>query len=108
MSNYLASVAMFAQMSVGGGDFSGLDSNQQFTLIMVLVGCVTGIICTFIVLASGTINSIHRRRMEVEMKREMIERGMSADEIEKVIEAASPPEDGWERWVASWGKPKRK
>ena len=40
------------------------------------------------------------------MKREMIERGMSADEITKVIEAAMPPEDATQRWIASWAKKK--
>jgi len=38
------------------------------------------------------------------MKREMIERGMSADEITKVIEAAMPPEDAT-RTVASNSPP---
>jgi hypothetical protein len=38
------------------------------------------------------------------MKRDMIERGMSADEITKVIEAAMPPEDATQRWIASWAK----
>jgi hypothetical protein len=40
------------------------------------------------------------------MKRDMIERGMSAEEITKIIESASPPEDATERWSASWGKKK--
>lgn len=37
----------------------------------------------------------------------MIERGMSADEIATIIESASPPEDGYQRWIASWGKQKK-
>jgi hypothetical protein len=44
--------------------------------------------------------------VEAEMKRDMIERGMSADEIAKIIEAASPPEDGTQRWIASWARKK--
>jgi len=54
--------------------------------------CEPGVICTLITFVSSTINSIHHRRVEADMKREMIERGMSADEITKVIEAAMPPE----------------
>ncbi len=68
------------------------------------IGCATGVICTIVVFVSGTIKSIHERRLEVEMKREMIERGMSADEIAKIIEAAPPLEDGTQRWIASWAK----
>jgi hypothetical protein len=38
-------------------------------------------------------NSIHRRRAEMDLKREMIERGMSADEIAKVIESSAPKDE---------------
>src|SRR3954454_25261834 len=86
--------------------FSGVEPTHRFVLIVVVIGCAVGVICTIIVSISSTINSIHRRRVEVEMKRDMIERGMSADEITKVIEAASPPEDATQRWIASWAKKK--
>ena len=62
-----------------------LDPNKRFALIVVVVGCATGVVCTLITFASSTINSIHHRRVESEMKRDMIERGMSADEIAKVL-----------------------
>src|SRR6478735_1598612 len=86
---------------------TGLDPEKRFALIVVVVGCATGVICTLISFISSTINSIHHRRVEADMKREMIERGMSADEITKVIEAAMPPEDATQRWIASWAKPKK-
>ena len=41
------------------------------------------------------INSIHRRRAENDLKRELLERGMSADEIATVIRAK--PSCGWSR-----------
>jgi hypothetical protein len=37
----------------------------------------------------------------------MLDRGMTADEIAKVIESATPPEMGFDRWVASWCKNKK-
>jgi hypothetical protein len=86
--------------------FDGLDPSKRFALIVVVIGCATGVICTLITFVSTTINSIHHRRVEADMKREMIERGMSADEITKVIEAAMPPEDATQRWIASWAKKK--
>src|SRR3954462_1893729 len=85
---------------------TGLNPNNRFALIVVVVGCATGVICTLVVVISSTIKSIHHRRVEADMKREMIERGMSADEITKVIEAAMPPEDATQRWIASWAKKK--
>lgn len=84
--------------------FEGLDPSKRFALIVVVIGCATGVLCTLITFVSTTINSIHHRRVEADMKREMIERGMSADEITKVIEAAMPPEDATQRWIASWAK----
>jgi hypothetical protein len=86
---------------------SGLDPDKRFALIVVVVGCATGVICTLVVFVASTIISINHRRAETDMKREMIERGMSADEIAKVIEAAMPPEDATQRWIASWAKTKK-
>ena len=34
------------------------------------------------------INAIHRRRVEVDLKRELLERGLSADEIATVVSAS--------------------
>src|SRR5881392_1733344 len=87
--------------------FSGLTADKRFALIVVVVGCFTGVVCTVVMFVSSAVVSIHRRRTEIEIKREMIERGMSADEITKIIEAASPPEDATQRWIASWAKSKK-
>jgi hypothetical protein len=45
------------------------------------------IVLTAIVTGGIVINSIHRRRAETDLKRELLERGMSADEIATVIRA---------------------
>src|SRR6478752_5546140 len=82
--------------------FEDLDPSKRFALLVVSIGCATGVLCTLINLVCSTINSIHHRRVEADMKREMIERGMSAEEIAKVIEAAMPLEDATQRWIASW------
>jgi hypothetical protein len=110
MIQWLNDALILAQQNVDGSwirSFDGLDSDKKFALVTVVVGCATGVLCTLIVFVSNTITSIHRRRLEVEMKREMIERGMTAEEIVKVIEAAPPLEDGTQRWIASWGKAKK-
>jgi hypothetical protein len=93
--------------ATAANDLLNVDSDNRFALYVIVIGCITGVICTIVIFASSTINSIHRRRVEAEMKRDMIERGMSADEIAKIIEAASPPEDGTQRWIASWANRKK-
>lgn len=104
MSAWLTGIPLLADWATRTLD--NLDPSKRFALIVVLIGCTTGVICTLITVVSTTINSIHHRRVETDMKREMIERGMSAEEITKVIEAAMPPEDATQRWIASWAKKK--
>jgi hypothetical protein len=97
-----------AQMANGRWDwFSELNAGNKFALIIVGISCATGVICTAVVFISGTINSIHRRRVATDLKREMIERGMTADEIVRIIEAAPPPDDVEQAWIAAQSKPKR-
>src|SRR5215468_1442810 len=102
MNAWLTGIPLWADWATSA--LNDLNPNNRFALIVVIVGCATGVICTLITFVSSTINSIHHRRVESDMKRDMIERGMSADEIAKVIEAAMPPEDATQRWIASWAK----
>jgi hypothetical protein len=53
------------------------------------------------------VDKTNRRRMEFEMKRELLDRGMSVDEVTKIIETVAPPEDATERWIASWCSKKK-
>jgi hypothetical protein len=80
----------------------GLDANQRFVVILTALGCVTGIIITIISIAYCWIDGASTRRIEMELKRELLDRGMSADDIAKIIEA-KPPSGAAERWAASWG-----
>ena len=105
MNAWLFSIPMLADWWTGM--FSDLDPNKRFALLVVLVGCATGVICTLVVFISSTITTVHHRRVEAEMKREMIERGMSAEEISQVIESAMPPLDATQRWIASWADKKK-
>ena len=84
--------------------FFGLDVNQRFVALLTVVGCVTGVIISLAGIIYAAFDSSHRRRTEANLKREMLDRGMSVDEVVKVIEAASPPEDAAGRWIASWSK----
>jgi hypothetical protein len=83
-------------------EFFGLDAGQRFVVILTAIGCLTAVIITLAGIAYSWIDGANRRRLEAEMKRDMLDRGMTAEEITKVIEAAGPPEDATERWIASW------
>ena len=83
----------------------GLDQNQRFVILIVAIGCATGIICTVVGCVSEAASTMHRHRLESEMKRDMLDRGMNAEEIARVVES-SQPKDFLERWAASCGKKK--
>ena len=99
-----ALTGLLAQMSESAPDqwadtFLGLDPEQRFALLIVALGCATGLIITLVCVISSAISQAHQRRLETEFKREMLDRGMSADEVAKVINASAPEEPasylGW-------------
>jgi hypothetical protein len=86
--------------------FLGIEAGERFPLLVIVIGCATAIIISLAGITAGVLNAMHRRRIEEGLKRDLIDRGMSADEIVKIVEAAPPPEDAAGRWVASWCKKK--
>jgi hypothetical protein len=87
---------------------SNLDPEQRTWIVIIAIACITGVILGLAGIIYSAFDSAHRRRMEIGLKREMIERGMSAEEIAKVIECAPPLEDATSRWIASWAEKNRK
>ena len=95
--------------------FFGLESDERFVLLLVGIGCLTGVIIISTAIVGTVVALVHQRRTEVELKREiadmkrdMLDQGLSAEDIEKVIEAMPPPEDGIGRWIDSWSKKRKK
>ena len=83
----------------------GLDQNQRFVILLVAIGCTAGVICTLVGCVSSAASTMHRHRLEAEMKRDMLDRGMNAEEIARVVES-SQPKDFLERWAAACNKKK--
>jgi hypothetical protein len=54
-------------------------------VMVVFIGAAAGVITTI----SAEIRKYFCRREELEFKRELVDRGMSADEIERVVNAGS-------------------
>jgi hypothetical protein len=97
----MSALALLAQArDEWSGVFFGLGEQERFALLIVAIACGTGVLCTAFVFLSNTINGIHRRRVAAALKREMIERGMSAEEIVSIIEAEPPLDNPGERMLA--------
>jgi hypothetical protein len=104
-------IELLAQMAANTPDkwaevFFGLDQGQRFVVLIVAIGCVTGVICTVVGCVTGAVSSINKNRLDADLKRDMLDRGMAADEIAQVIESR-PPEHFLDRWANSGGKKRR-
>ena len=99
---------LLAAPNWGSDLVNGLNPGQRSAILIVAIGCATGVILGVAGIIYSAIDSLHRRRAEIGLKREMIERGMSAEEIVKVIECAPPLEDATQRWIASWADTNKK
>jgi hypothetical protein len=109
MSALLHLPSLLADTAAQAGDpwaatFFGLDPEKRFVLMIIGIGCATGILIALPSVVLNLVGNIQRHRLNMEFKREMLDRGMTADEISKVIESAPLPEDGLGRWMAGWGK----
>ena len=71
-------------------DFIPIDVNIQspfnMIVLVVLIGSMAGVIGTI----AKQIRIFATHRADVQLKRELVERGLSVDEIERVIAAKSP------------------
>jgi len=85
-------------------EFFGLDQDQRFAMLIVVIVLATGLIISLVAIFSGLVASIHRRREEGQLKRELMERGMSAEEIARIVEATPPR--GWLERQAVWRRNK--
>ncbi|TWT73494.1 hypothetical protein Pla123a_38300 [Posidoniimonas polymericola] len=74
------------QVSMNGS----LTPDQVFVLLIVGIGCVTAALIVVFCVFSGLVASLQKSRMEIDLKHEMLDRGMSADEIATVVKASKP------------------
>lgn len=84
------------------GFFDGFSTDQRFTLVIVALSSVALLALVLGVMMAGLWSSIREKQIEADLKRDMLDRGMTAEEVQKVIEAA--PRSGLDRWMTSWCK----
>lgn len=82
----------------------GFDSGQRFVLALVAIGCGTGLTIAVVGIVSGVWQSVRRREAELELTRDLLDQGKTAEEIERIIR----PSDGFSRAVEGWTRGKRK
>src|SRR5262245_27574747 len=106
MFENFSSLLLAATQDAWSDAWLGIDPQARFPLLIILIVFGAGVLIALAAITANVVKTVHRRRVEEGLKREMLDRGMSAEEIVKVIESAAPPEDAVGRWVASWGPKK--
>jgi hypothetical protein len=94
---YIPIHLLFAQESIQPETFfEGSTADQRFVLaIIALAGAIFLILILGGVIA-GVWSSFKEKQIEADLKRDMLDRGMTPDEIQKVIEAK--PRSGFDKW----------
>jgi hypothetical protein len=70
------------------GITDGIDGGDRVFLILTGIGALVLVVWFILTL----IDKIHQRNAEMELKRDLVARGMSVDEIERVV-SVRPPKD---------------
>ncbi len=99
LPSYLAMLAQAPEgpaLHVSSAGTSTFTQDQWFVVCLVVLGCFTGMVIALAGIFAGVTTALHRRVSEQELKREMLDRGMSAQEIAQVVEA-TPPSDFLDR-----------
>jgi hypothetical protein len=65
-----------------------IQSPFNMIVLVVLIGSVVGLLSTIVV----QVRLYAAHRADVQLKRELVERGLNADEIERVVAAKTPSE----------------
>jgi hypothetical protein len=68
---------------------AAIEPDERFALCVVATILGTVLFVFTIGFITYTIRSIHRSRLETELKRELLDRGLSVDEVAKVIQATA-------------------
>ncbi|MEO0529672.1 MAG: hypothetical protein AAF266_03745 [Planctomycetota bacterium] len=73
-------------------------ATQRFVLCLTVVGSLAIIVFIGLIVAIGTWEKVRRHEAEVELTRDLLDQGKSADEIEKIVR----PSDGLSRALKGW------
>jgi hypothetical protein len=70
---------------------NNMSSNDLAVLCLLLFLLAT----LSVVLIATTVSRMHKNRLEIALKRELVDRGLSTDEIAKFVETSAVPSKRW-------------
>ncbi len=67
------------------GFLENLDGEQRFVVLLAVIGCVTAVLVTLGCVISASWCSVREKQIEADLKRDMLDRGMTPEEIQSVL-----------------------
>jgi hypothetical protein len=89
LTHFYTLVLADATAATSNDRYFGIDSGERFPLFVITIIFGTGLIITIVGMLSLMARSIHHRRLETDLKRDLLDRGMSAEEVARVVEASA-------------------
>lgn len=77
---------------------SDFTSQQRFVLCLTALGCATLVLVVLVSVVAGVWQSVRKREAELELTRDLLDQGKTADEIERILR----PSDGFSRAIGGW------
>lgn len=77
---------------------SDFTSQQRYVLCLTVLGCATLVLVVSVAVVAGVWQSVRKREAEVELTRDLLDQGKTAEEIERIIR----PADGFCRAIGGW------
>ena len=77
---------------------SDFSTDQRFVIVLVLIGCATLVAAVTAIAVATAWESVRSRESRLELTRDLLDQGKSADEIERIVN----PSDGFTRSLESW------
>ena len=86
MSRLLMPLAQ-AEVDAWADSFFGLGDDERFVILILVIACSTGLILGLAGIIGGICHSLKQKQIEADLKQDMLDRGMTAEEIARVVEA---------------------
>ena len=70
----------------------GITGGEKAMLLTLLFFFSFGTLVTVITVVTRLVNTLHKRKLMYDFKRDMLDRGMTIEEIERLLQAGAAPE----------------
>jgi hypothetical protein len=89
MLTHLHALLFAATTEAGVQSLLDLSPGDRLPVVIVTIVFAAGIIIASVAIIGGFVHTFNRHRLETDLKRELLDRGLSPDEVVRVIQASA-------------------